>query len=147
MLSDQELEQICRVYKIICPVCQSEADFHRLKRDMARAVKTAGDGYPLVYKWQKPGFDSVDPKQFFMAACSKCGFAGELDDGDYRQAGEAPDAYRKDFEENWLNQFKDGAAAGRGAAQSLLKRVADSDALLSAIAQVHLGILSQCSRK
>ena len=147
MLSDQELEQICRVYKIICPVCQSEADFHRLKRDMARAVKTAGDGYPLVYKWQKPGFDSVDPKQFFMAACSKCGFAGELDDANYRQAGKAPDAYRKDFEENWLNQFKDGAAAGRGAAQSLLKRVADSDALLSVIAQVHLGILSQCSRK
>ena len=147
MLSDQELEQICRVYKIICPVCQSEADFHRLKRDMARAVKTAGDGYPLVYKWQKPGFDSVDPKQFFMAACSKCGFAGELDDEKYRQAGKAPDAYRMDFEENWLNQFKDGAAAGRGAAQSLLKRVADSDALLSVIAQVHLGILSQCSRK
>ena len=147
MLSDQDLEQICRVYKIICPVCQSEADFHRLKRDMARAVKTAGDGYPLVYKWQKPGFDSVDPKQFFMAACSKCGFAGELDDENYRQAGKAPDAYRKDFEENWLNQFKDGAAAGKGAAQSLLKRVADSDALLSVIAQVHLGILSQCSRK
>mgnify|MGYP006997621192 CR=1 FL=1 len=73
MLSDQDLEQICRVYKIICPVCQSEADFHRLKRDMARAVKTAGDGYPLVYKWQKPGFDSVDPKQFFMAACSMLG--------------------------------------------------------------------------
>jgi diguanylate cyclase (GGDEF)-like protein len=147
MLSDQELKEICRVYKIICPVCQSEADFHRLKRDMARAVKTAGDGYPLVYKWQKPGFDSVDPKQFFMAACSKCGFAGELDDSDYRQAGKEPDAYRKDFEENCLKQFKDGAAAGRGAAQSLLKRVADSDALLSVIAQVHLGILSQCSRK
>lgn len=147
MLSDQELEQICRIYKIICPMCLSEAGFHRLKRDMARAVKTAGDGYPLVYKWQKTGFDSVDPKQFFMATCSRCGFAGELDDAEFRQAGKIPEVYRKEFEENRLDQFKDGAAAGKGAAQSLLKRVTDSDPLLSVIAQIHLGILSQCSRK
>jgi len=135
------------VYKITCPVCLSEADFHRLKRDMVRAVKAAGDGYPLVYKWQKPGFDSVDPKQLFMGVCAKCGFAGELGDADFRQAGKAPDVYRKDFEEAWLNQFKDAAAAGKGAAQSLLKRVVDGDGLLNAIAQVHLGIISQCSRR
>ncbi len=147
MLSDLELQQICRVYKITCPVCLTVADFHRLKRDMARAVKTAGDGYPLTYKWQKPGFDSVDPKQFFMGVCANCGFAGELEDADFRQAGNAPDSYRKDFEEAWLNQFKDAATAGKGAAQSLLKRVADSDELLNAIAQVHLGIISQCSRR
>ena len=133
MLSEQELQQICRVYKITCPVCLSEADFHRLKRDMARAVKTAGDGYPFEYKWQKPGFDSVDPKQFFMGVCAKCGFSGELDDADFRQAGKAPDSYRKDFEEPWLNQFKDGASVGKGAAQSLLKRVADSDPPLSSV--------------
>ncbi|MDA0335560.1 MAG: GGDEF domain-containing protein [bacterium] len=147
MLSDLELQQICRVYKIVCPVCLTAADFHRLKRDMARAVKTAGDGYPLTYKWQKPGFDSVDPKQFFMGVCSNCGFAGELEDADFRQAGNAPDAYRKDFEEASLNQFKDSAAAGKGAAQSLLKRVSEGDELLNAIAQVHLGIISQCARR
>ncbi|HJP31769.1 MAG TPA: DUF2225 domain-containing protein [Candidatus Latescibacteria bacterium] len=147
MLSEQEVQQICRVYKITCPVCLSEADFNRLKRDMARAVKTAGDGYPLQYKWQKPGFDTVDPKQFLMGTCAKCGFAGELEDADFRQAGKSPDAYRKDFEETSLNQFKDALAAGKGASQSLLKRVSDDDPLLSVIAQVHLGILSQCCRK
>jgi diguanylate cyclase (GGDEF)-like protein len=147
MLTEQELQQICRVYKIVCPVCSTESDYHRLKRDMARGVKTAGDGYPLQYKWQKPGFDSVDPLQFFMGACAKCGFTGELDDADFRQAGKAPDAYRRDFEERSLNAFKDGLASGKGAAQSLLKRVSDDDPLLSVIAQVHLGILSQCSRK
>jgi uncharacterized protein (DUF2225 family) len=133
MQSDQELQQICRVHKITCPVCLSEAKFQRLKRDMARVVKTAGDGYPFEYKWQKPDFDSVDPKQFFMGVCAKCSFSGELDDADFRQAGKAPDSYRKDFEEPWLNQFKDGASVGKGAAQSLLKRVADSDPLLSSV--------------
>ena len=147
MLSDQELQQICRVYKITCPVCLSEADFHRLKRDMVRAVKTAGDGYPLVYKWQRPGFDSVDPKQFFMGVCAKCGFAGELDDADFRQAGKSCELYRKDFEEAWLNQFKDAVAVGKGAEQSLLRRVIDGDGLVNAVAQVHLGIISQCSRR
>lgn len=146
MLSPEELVQITRVYKITCPVCLTEADFNRLKRDMARAVKTAGDGYPIEYKWQKPGFDSVDPKQFLMGVCGNCGFTGELDDADFRQAGKAPDAYRRNFEEAYLNQFKDSVSAGKGAAQSLLKRVSDDDPLLSLIAQVHLGILSQCSR-
>jgi diguanylate cyclase (GGDEF)-like protein len=147
MLSDQELQQICRVYKITCPVCLSEADFHRLKRDMARAVKTDGDGYPLTYKWQKPGFDSVDPKQFFMGVCGKCGFAGELDDADFRQAGQKPDVYRRDFGEDWLNHFKETATLGKGGAQSLLKRVAHSDPLLNVIAKLQLGILSQCCRR
>jgi diguanylate cyclase (GGDEF)-like protein len=146
MLTPEELQQICRVYKITCPVCLTESEYHRLKRDMARPVKTAGDGYPIEYKWQKAGFDSVDPKQFFMGVCSRCGFAGELDDADFRQAGKAPEVYRKGFDEPALNLLKDGAAAGKGAAQSLLKRVADEDVLLSVIAQLHLGIYSQCCR-
>lgn len=146
MLSEQEVQQICRVYKVTCPVCATDADHQRLKRDMVRATKTAGDGYPLEYKWAKPGFDSVDPKQFIIGVCAKCGFAGELDDADYRQAGSAPEAFRRDFEEKALQVFKDGAAAGKGAAQSLLKRLTESDPLLRAISQVHLGILSQCAR-
>lgn len=146
MLTEQELQQVCRVYKTTCPVCGTEADHYRLKRDMARAVKAAGDGYPLQYKWQKPGFDSVDPKQFFMGVCAKCGFSGELDDADFRQAGTAPDVFARDYSAKALQVLKDGAATGKGAAQSLLKRVGDPDRLLRAIAQVHLGILSQCAR-
>jgi diguanylate cyclase (GGDEF)-like protein len=147
MLSDEELLQICRKYTIPCPVCVKESEYHRLKRDMARAAETEGDGHPLSYKWGAKGFDSVDPLQFFMAACSNCGFTGELDDADYRQAGKAPDLYLRDFGEPALQAYKDGASLGKGAAQSLLKRVAESDALLRTLAQLHLGILAQCSRR
>jgi len=114
---------------------------------MARAAETEGDGHPLSYTWGAKGFDSVDPLQFFMAACSNCGFTGELDDADYRQAGKAPDLYLRDFGEPALQAYKDGASSGKGAAQSLLKRVAESDALLRTLAQLHLGILAQCSRR
>ena len=147
MLSDEELIQICRKYTIPCPVCGAENEYHRLKRDMAQAAKTEGDGHPLSYKWKAVGFDSVDPLQFFMGACSNCGFTGDLDDADYRQAGKAPDLYRRDFGEPAIQAYKDGNSTGKGAAQSLLKRLADSDALLKTLAEFHLGILAQCSRK
>ena len=72
MLTEQELTQICRAYEIPCPICGTSATHFRLKRDMARPAKTEGDGHPLTWKWGKPGFDSVDPKQFFMGVCGKC---------------------------------------------------------------------------
>jgi diguanylate cyclase (GGDEF)-like protein len=81
-----------------------------------------------------------------MGACSTCGFTGELDDADYRQAGKSPDLYRRDFGEPAIQAYKDGASTGKGAAQSLLKRLADSDELLKTLAELHLGILAQCSR-
>ncbi|MEE2658137.1 MAG: GGDEF domain-containing protein [Candidatus Latescibacterota bacterium] len=146
MPTEQELHQICRIYTIPCPACTTENSYHRLKRDMARAATMEGDGHPLEYKWQKPGFDSVDPLQFFMGVCTTCGFTGELDDADYRQAGKNPDVYRKDFAGPSLTLFKDGATAGKGGAQSLLKRVAQEDPLVKVIAHFHLGILTQCSR-
>ncbi|MBT4609105.1 MAG: GGDEF domain-containing protein [Gemmatimonadetes bacterium] len=146
MLSDEELVQICRKYTIPCPVCGAENEYHRLKRDMAQAAKIEGDGHPLSYKWKAVGFDSVDPLKFFMGACSTCGFTGELDDADYRQAGKSPDLYRRDFGEPAIQAYKDGASTGKGAAQSLLKRLADSDELLKTLAELHLGILAQCSR-
>lgn len=146
MLSEEELTQICRKYAIPCPICGAENDYFRLKRDMARAAKTEGDGHPLTYKWSKSGFDSVDPLQFFMGACGSCGFTGELDDADYRQAGKAPELYRRDFGEPALQSYKDGVAAGKGAAQSLLRRFEEPDALLKTLAQFHLAILAQCAR-
>ena len=64
MLSEQELQQICRAYEIVCPVCDTSNSYHRLKRDIARPATTEGDGHPTKWKWAKPGFDSVDPKWF-----------------------------------------------------------------------------------
>ena len=105
MLSEEELTQICRKYAIPCPFCETENEYHRLKRDMARAAKMEGDGHPLTYKWKTPGFDSVDPLQFFMGACGSCGFTGELDDADYRRAGKAPDLFRRDFGEAAIQAY------------------------------------------
>ncbi|MFC1526899.1 DUF2225 domain-containing protein [Candidatus Latescibacterota bacterium] len=113
MLTEQELQQICRTYEITCPVCATEASHYRLKRDMARARKSEGDGHPTEWKWQKAGFDSVDPKQFFMAVCPKCGFSGEIDDADFRTCGTNA-TYKKDFQEAGFQLLKGGVGDRQG---------------------------------
>jgi len=143
-LSEQEIQQICRAYEIKCAVCGTANSFYRLKRDMARAAKTDGDGHPISYKWGKPGFDSVDPKLFFMGTCANCGFTGELDETEYRTSGDDPSSYKRGFTESSLQQIKNASSAGKGITQSLLKRVADDEDLLSTIAKFHLAILAQC---
>ena len=72
MLSEQEKLQICRSYTLVCPICETQNPFFRLKRDIVRAAKAEGDGHALEYKWGKPGFDSVDPLQFYWGVCAKC---------------------------------------------------------------------------
>ena len=146
MLSEQELQQICRAYPITCPACGTENTHYRLKRDMARARDQEGDGHPTAYRWQKAGFETVDPLQFHMGTCAKCGFTGEVDDADYRTCGNNP-AYGNEFREDGLQALKSAASTGKGAAQSLLKRISDDDPLGSNIAKFHLAILTQCLRK
>ena len=146
MLSEQELQQICRSYEIVCPVCSTSNHYYRLKRDMARAATSEGDGHPTKWKWGKPGFDTVDPKQFFMGSCSKCGFTGELDDADYRTSGKNPEGFKKDFSADALQGLIAASSLGKGTAQSLLKRITDDDPFGSTHAKIHLGIFSQCAR-
>ncbi len=145
-LSQEEIQQICRAYEIKCAVCSTANSFFRLKRDMARAAKTDGDDHPITYKWGKPGFDSVDPKMFFLGTCSKCGFTGELDEAEYRTSGDDPQTYKRSFNEPALQQIKNASSSGKGITQSLLKRVAEEDELGSTIAKFHLAIFSQCCR-
>jgi len=71
MLSEQEILQICSTYELVCPVCETKNTYFRLKRDMARAVDTEGDGHPLRYKWRQAGFDSVDSVVFFWGGLPK----------------------------------------------------------------------------
>jgi len=119
MLSEQELQQICRAYEVSCPVCSTQTPHYRLKPDMARPGKTEGDGHPLTWRWGKPGFDTVDPKQLFMAVCPRCGFAGEIDDADFRTCGKNPE-YGLNFDEAGFQVLKNGMSSGKAAAQSLL---------------------------
>ena len=113
---------------------------------MARPAKTEGDGHPISWKWGKPGFDSVDPKQFFMGVCGKCGFAGELEDADFRTAGKDPEHFKRTLIDSGVQLMVAGVTTGKGAAQSLLKRISPTDPFGSAIAKFHLGIFSQCLR-
>ena len=145
-LSEQEIQQICRAYEIKCAVCSTANSFFRLKRDMARAAKTDGDGHPITYKWGKSGFDSVNPLLFFLGTCSTCGFTGELDEAEYRTSGDDPQTYKRSFTEPSLQQIKNASASGKGITQSVLKRVAEKDELASTIAKFHLAIFSQCCR-
>ena len=54
MLTEQEIQQICRRYEFDCPICGTSNGFYRLKRDMCRATETEGDGHPLGFKWSCP---------------------------------------------------------------------------------------------
>ena len=144
MLSEQEIQQICRRYEIPCPICGEENSYYRLKRDMARPTDTAGDGHPRTYRWGKPGFDPVDPKQFFFGSCGKCGFTGELDDADFRQSGKDPDSYKSEYMDEQLQVLVSRSASGKGISQVLKKRVADGEPLTKMLAQFHLGIYCQC---
>ena len=146
MLTEKELLQICRGYEITCPVCSTTNNFFRLKRDMCRPTKTEGDGHPLSYRWGKQGFDSVDPKLFFFGTCQKCRLTDELDDADYRTAPSDPDRYKEQFLTDELQQLQARSSTGKGIAQSLGKKIKDSDPFGSIVAQFHLGIYCQCLR-
>ena len=49
-----------------------ENAFFRLKRDIVNSAKQEGDGHALAYKWGKPGFDEVNPLDFYWGVCQKC---------------------------------------------------------------------------
>ena len=123
MLSEQEIQQICRKYDIVCPVCDTSNTFNRLKRDICRATETEGDGHPLKWRWAKPGFDSVDPKLFFSGTCEKCSFTAEMDDADFRTAGKNPGRYKEKFLDAELRQMVTRSNTGKGIAQDLGKRL------------------------
>ena len=147
MLSEQEKLQICRKYDIQCPFCETTKEFFRLKRDIVRAQKTTGDGHPTEYKWGKPGFDSVDPKQFFFGVCPKCRFTGELDDAGFRQASKNIDAFRRDFAGDLLSQHLTSSATGKGLVHALGQLSEVKDPFVRVMAQFFLGIYSQCLRQ
>lgn len=143
MLSEKEILQICRKYEIICPLCGTENDFVRLKRDICNPVKPEGDGHPPSFRWGKPGFDSVDPKQFFWGVCKKCRYTGELDDADFRQAASFADEFKTGLHSDGLRKFLMASMNGKGVAQSLSKRIRESDPFGSVLAKFHLGIFSR----
>ena len=100
----------------------------------------------MTWKWAKPGFDTIDPKQFFLGVCSKCGFTGELDDADFRTSGSNADAYKKDFSDQAIQALLSASSTGKGITQSLIKRLEDNSPLASLLVKLHLGIYSQAMR-
>ena len=146
MLNEQEILQICSIYELVCPICETKNVHFRLKRDMARPSETEGDGHPLQYKWRQAGFESVDPLQFFWGVCQKCRFAGDMGDPEFRQAERKVKEFRATLQAEGLRQVFTNVATGKGIAQALGKRLDDEDILVQAIAKFHLGIFSQCLR-
>jgi len=146
ILSERELLQICRKYEITCTVCSTANAFFRLKPDACRPGNQEGDGHPRAWKWSKPGFDAVDPKQFFWGVCQKCRFAGELDEADFRTCDKDPDGYKAQFSSQGLERLVSGALSGKTAVQALGRLISSGDLLASAVAQFHLGIFSHCLR-
>ncbi len=147
MLNEQEKQQICRSYDLTCPACETENKFFRLKRDIVQAAKSEGDGHALEYKWGKPGFDPVDPLQFYWGVCKKCRFTGELDDAEFRQAGRMIKEFRAKMHGEGLRNLLISIPTGKGITQALGKRLDDADPLVVIVAQFHLGIYSQCLKR
>ena len=146
-LSEKELLQICRKYEFACPVCEARNTFYRLKPDICRPGDQEGDGHPRAWRWTKPGFDSLDPKQLFWGICQKCRFAGELDDADFRVAEKDPEGFKAQYNSSALDRLVAGSLAGKSAVQALGKMIGPKDPFLSVIAHFHLGIYSHCLRQ
>jgi len=144
MLTEQEIQQICRKYSITCALCSTPNEYYRLKRDMVRPAKSEGDGHPLTWRWGKSGFDSVDPKQFFLGVCQKCFYAGDLEDADFRKSGDAPDKFKDGLSAEAVQQMMTWSSTGKGITQSLGKRIKEEDPMGSILAQFHLGVFTQC---
>ncbi len=144
MLSQEEVLQICRKYELKCGICETDNAHFRLARDIVRAAKTEGDGHALEYKWNKPGFDGINPLNFFWGVCDKCRYTGELDDANFRQAERDIKRFREGLHGDGLRTLLTGLSTGSGIAQSLGKRLADADPLVVVVAQFHLGIFSHC---
>ncbi|MBI2504493.1 MAG: GGDEF domain-containing protein [Candidatus Latescibacteria bacterium] len=146
-LSEKELLQICRKYEFACPVCEERNTFFRLKPDIVRPGDQEGDGHPRTWRWTKPGFDSVDPKQFFWAICQKCRFAGELDDPEFRTAEKNPEGFKTQYSSSALDRLVAGSLTGKSAVQALGKMIGSKDLFANVIAHFHLGIFSHCLRQ
>ena len=119
MLTEQEIQQICRKYSITCAICSTPNEYYRLKRDMARSGKMEGDGHPLTWNWSKPGFGSIDPKQFFFGVCQKCCYAGDLDDADFRKSGDNAEHFKNSFMPDAVQQMVTWSATAKGITQSI----------------------------
>ena len=146
-LNEKELLQICRKYEFPCPVCEARNTFFRLKPDICRPGDQEGDGHPRAWRWTKPGFDSLDPKQLFWGICQKCRFAGELDDADFRAAEKDPEGFKGQYNSSALDRLVAGSLAGKSAVQALGKIINAKDPFATVIAQFHLGIYSHCLRQ
>lgn len=143
-LSEQELLQICRKYELACPICGTANLFYRLKPDIVRPGRSEGDGHPLTFRWGKEGFDTIDPKRFFFGVCSRCRYAGDMDDVAFRQSTGNAEEYRARLMPQAVQALLASSETGKGAAQGLGKLVRDEDPMGSLLAQFHLGIFSQC---
>jgi diguanylate cyclase (GGDEF)-like protein len=146
-LSEKELLQICRKYEFACPVCEARNAFFRLKPDICRPGNQEGDGHPQAWRWTKPGFDSLDPKQFFWGVCQKCRFAGELDDAEFRAAEKDPEGFKNLHASAALDRLVAGTLSGKSAAQALGKMINPKEPFAAVLAQFHLGIFSHCLRQ
>ena len=142
MLDEEQKLQICRKYTLQCGVCETENTFFRLKRDIANPLKQEGDGHALGYRWGKPGFDEINPLDFFWGVCQKCGFTGELNDAKFRQAERNIEEFRKGIHPDGMRSLLTGLSTGSGMGQALSKRLGDADPLVVVVAQFHLGIYS-----
>jgi len=146
-LNEKELLQICRKYEFACPVCEARNAFFRLKPDICRPGDQEGDGHPRTWRWSKPGFDSLDPKQFFWGVCQKCRFAGELDDAEFRAAEKDPEGFKNLHASSALDRLVAGSLSGKSAVQALGKLINPKEPFVTVLAQFHLGIFSHCLRQ
>ena len=142
MLEDKKVEQICRSYTLICPICETENTYNRLKRDMVRPVVTEGDGHPLENKWGIPGFEHVNPLEYFWGFCNKCFYAGELENPEFRQAERNLISYRAQLRSDAIQILKSSASTPGSLTHSLSLRIEDEDPVVSLISKFYLGMFS-----
>lgn len=146
MITEEIYEQLCRVYTIVCPACNCENKFPRLKRDIYRARNTEPDGHPLEVKWMVKSEipEWLTPLNFFWGVCERCFYTGQLDDPDFRQWEKNSKKFLGMYHDGLLDNLAAQADTGQGPMKAIIKGLVPEDPFGTAIAQFYLGIFSEC---
>ncbi|HCR16465.1 MAG TPA: hypothetical protein DIU35_03195, partial [Candidatus Latescibacteria bacterium] len=134
------------MYTIVCPACNCENKFPRLKRDIYRTRNTEPDGHPLEVKWMvKSEFPEwLTPLNFFWGVCERCFYTGQLDDADFRQWEKNSKKFLGMYHDGLLDNLAAQADTGQGPMKAIIKGLVPEDPFGTAIAQFYLGIFSEC---
>jgi diguanylate cyclase (GGDEF)-like protein len=145
-MNEDLIQQLCRVYPIKCPACNTDNRFPRFKRDIYRAKTSEADGHPLGLSWsgdaEVPQW--VTPLTYFWATCQNCHFTDQLEDAGFRQWSKNAKKFLAQYRDGALASVAAGAKAGKGTLHALSEGFQLADPFGAPLTQFYMGIFCEC---